>query len=205
MNTEVWMLLLGGFALLLVIGIILKSADALLKRPYRAEERYSAVHSGGLDGIGDGKRLHLFLNREELIVKPWFKPAIVIPFADIEEAESLWGFAARSRTESTLGLPEETSPERVRDLENIRNLANSRAARRQLLLHYKRDGRARTACFEFRYGEEEDTDREPFYRCLQSLDHRLQNFRSANREGAADRVDLRKNAARTDDGMPESK
>lgn len=207
MNTEIWMMLFGGLALLLVIGSILKGTDALLKRPYRAEERYGAVHAGGLDGIGGRKRLHLFLNREALIIKPWFKPALVIPFADIEEAESSWVFETRSRIASTgsQGMTEQTSSERSRDLENIRGSVHSGATRRQLMLHYVQGGRSRTACFEFRYGEEEDTDREPFYRCLQSLDRRLGEFRAANpANNAAARVDLRKSTEQSDDGMTET-
>ncbi|OWA35850.1 hypothetical protein B9G55_08140 [Saccharibacillus sp. O16] len=206
MDTEIGMTLtawvLGGFVLLFVIGGILKGADFLLKRPYAAEERYNAVHAGGLNPISGRRRVHLLLNREALIIKPWFQPAIVIPFSDIEEAESSWVYASRRSTTGSAPAPsDEASPERLQDLEDIRSLTRAQSRPRQLMLHYERDGKRRIACFDFRYGEEEDTDREPFYRCLQSLDRRLQNFRLANRANASVNMDLRKNIEQNDDGI----
>lgn len=191
MMMPLWMLL--GFLMLFMIVAVIEGVDYLRKRPYKAQELYDARHVSGLNGLRGKERIQLFLNADALTVKPWFKPAIVIPWEQLTESGALWPFMLKpdeSKSVQPNGMVGRTQQDR--DIGELRKKVRFRRNKRYLLLYYRHEGKERIACVGFRYGDEEDADREAFYRCSESLEWYKERSRRTDPKDAVGTVNLRK-------------
>ncbi|NGZ76474.1 hypothetical protein [Saccharibacillus alkalitolerans] len=187
----VWMAL--GMIMLLALGSVFAGIEYLRKFPYKAQELYGAGYLSGLDGLRGKERLQLFLNGDALTIKPWFKPAIVIPWKEVIEVEELLGPSMlRSGPNHKRSDAEISQTPEDRDIEELRKRIRLRRTKRYVLLRYLREGESRIACFAFRWEDDENPDMEPVNRCTESLRWYKERSCRANPKDAVGTVNLRK-------------